>query len=651
MAEAKQPSELKPEDLLRTVKRWWELDRSHSAAWRKQAKEEYDFVANEQWSAEDKEYLRSQGRVPITFNRTSTLIKAVCGIEINGRHETTFLPRGTAPGVVQKNELLSGASKWMDDESDAPTAQSRAFSDVVKVGMGWTEASLSYEDDPDGSYVERRINPLEMWWDKAAREPNLADAKRVWHVRTDIDIEEARSMFPDVDDEDLDATWCDPLSADDAVKSKEQKRNRTDENAVEYDGRTVTIARLQWVEKEPYYMAAIPGQNGQMVKQEVRKDQLKALNDVLKKQGMPPLRAVQMTRKVYKQAFVGARILNEENLDMPCPHFSFNCITGEPHENKGTFYGITTLVRDPQMWANKWLSQVLHIINTNANNGMMVEEGVWKDQQDIEMNWSRPGHMAVARKGTLTEGKVQPKPQAPFPAGFMELTSFATTAIRDASGINLEILGLREATQPGVLEAQRKQAGMTILATLFDALQGFRKRVGKVRLYYLQTYLADGRLIRLAGPSGEQYVPLVQDKVAGRYDIIVSDAPTSPNMKEQTWQQLQPLLAMFKDQISPELMLQLMEYSPLPSAVVEKIKNAVQEQQTQQQQDPETQAKKQLAMRGEVAKITKTEAETAKIKADTNSVQVKSAVEVADAEHTRMMPRQRPQRVPAAVPS
>jgi hypothetical protein len=38
------------------------------------------------------------------------------------------------------------------------------------------------------------------------------------------------------------------------------------------------------------------------------------------------------------------------------------------------------------------------------------------------------------------------------------LGQFAISSIRDVTGVNLELLGLRDANQPGMLEAQRKQA-------------------------------------------------------------------------------------------------------------------------------------------------------------------------------------------------
>jgi hypothetical protein len=92
----------------------------------------------------------------------------------------------------------------------------------------------------------------------------------------------------------------------------------------------------------------------------------------------------------------------------------------------------------------------------------------------------------------------------------------------------LELLGLRDANQAGVLEEHRKQAGMTILASLFDSLRRFRKRQGRVLLYYIMTYLSDGRLVRIVGDEGAKYVPLIRQEGVAQYDVIVDDAPTSP---------------------------------------------------------------------------------------------------------------------------
>jgi hypothetical protein len=104
---------------------------------------------------------------------------------------------------------------------------------------------------------------------------------------------------------------------------------------------------------------------------------------------------------------------------------------------------------------------------------------------------------------------------------------------------------------------------------LFDSLRRFRKQVGRIRLHYIQNYLSDGRLIRIAKADGTtEMIPLVRDQAAGQYEVIVEDAPTSPNSKEQTWATVQQVIPAFRDLLTPEAVITLLEYSPLPSKLV-----------------------------------------------------------------------------------
>ena len=97
---------------------------------------------------------------------------------------------------VKANELLSGASQWMTDECDAEDHQSEAFGDCAICGIGVTEATIEYEEDPDGKYIERRIDPLEIYWDEDAREKNPSDARRFLSCPRTMPISRARQLFP-----------------------------------------------------------------------------------------------------------------------------------------------------------------------------------------------------------------------------------------------------------------------------------------------------------------------------------------------------------------------------------------------------------------------------------------------------------------------
>src|ERR1700738_397307 len=296
------PSTLDAEGQLRILKSWWQDDSQHSAEWRKQAREDFDFVAGKQYSTDDEQILRDSQRVPVVFNRCLTMIKAVAGMEINGRHEIGYLPRNNADAKV--NEVLTGASKWMADECDGEDEESEGFEHMLICGLGSAEHRMDFEEKPQGKHIEEAINPLEMYWDRRARKKNLKDARRVTRVRT-MPLGDAMSLFPDVPAEDLDATWATGQDGSDPEKTLEQRRVR-DENVTAFPDRSeVTIVQTQWWEREVYWLIADPQTN---TKAQLSDAQYKILKKRAAMIGMK-LDAVRMVKRVYKQAFVGSEVL------------------------------------------------------------------------------------------------------------------------------------------------------------------------------------------------------------------------------------------------------------------------------------------------------------------------------------------------------
>jgi hypothetical protein len=591
------PSQLTEEALYSTLKTWFELDAQHSNKWRRNAREEFDFAACRQWNPADERELTDAGRVPITFNRTLAIIKSVAGIEINGRHEIAFLPREATNSMeAEFNELLSEGSRWMGDGCDAADEQSDAFQDCCICGMGWTEQRLDFELDAEGQYVEERVDALEMYWDYSARAKNLVDARRVWRVKK-MTLSDARQLFPDAYDTELDAPWARLAGFSDPAKPVEDRRLREENLKFDFDPKTeVHIVQVQWWERETYWRVVDPLDGAPPRELSVQEYQKLARRYAMMGR---ELIALEMRRRVYKQAFLGASILGGVRPAPVADKFTFQCITGERDRNEGTWFGLVRLMKDPQMWANKWLSQSLHILNTTAKGGILAEEDAFADQREAEETYALPDAITWVRKEAIQKGKIIQKPGGGIATPYINLLQFAITSIRDVVGINLELLGMRDAAQPGILEAQRKQAAMTILATLFDSLRRFRKQVGRVRLYMMQNYLSDGRWIRVTGDDGHKFVQLLRDKTAGQYDIIVDDAPTSPNQKEKSWGIIQMMLPAIRDMLTPEIVLMLLEYSPLPAKLVESLKTMLKEPKPEQQ---EAQQLQQAALQAKIAR-------------------------------------------------
>jgi hypothetical protein len=212
-----------------------------------------------------------------------------------------------------------------------------------------------------------------------------------------------------------------------------------------------------------------------------------------------------------------------------------------------------------------------------SKGGLMLEEGAVVDVEDFENSWAKPGANSYFKPGAITGGRVQPKPPVVFPGDMMQMTQFAIQSIRNVTGVNPEVLGLAQQDQPASLEYQRRQSATVILAPLFDSLRRYRRIEGRALLFLITEFLADGRLIRIVSDSGaEQYVPLVHNPTVTEYDVIVDDAPSSPSQKELVWNSMVQMMPMIQNMNPPpQVILALLDYSPLPASVVAKIKQAV----------------------------------------------------------------------------
>lgn len=570
-------------------RQWYIQDRDKARQWREEAEEDFDFVASRQYSEDELKTLAKRKRPAVVFNRVGPVIDAITGYEIGNRREVRYIPR--EQGDVKPNELLTAAGQWFRDTGYADYADSSMFTSTVICGMGWTETRLDFSTGPEPTPIVEELDPFEMAWDRDARQRNIKDARRVWRARR-VPVSEAETMFPGFDKNDLHAAWTEVTSEADLKRSGEP-------TAESGDNEYVTLLQAQWVEKETYYVAQDPF-TGEDV--EFTADEYAKANKRLKQMIGMEMQGAKFSRKVRKQAFMGEVVLSYG--PAPCnDQFSLQCVTGKYDRNKGTWYGVVRAMKDPQRWANKWLAQMMHVMNANAKGGIMAERGAFEDPRTAQAEWSSPDSITIMNDGAISGQMVKEKPQAQFPVGFQALTEFAISSIRDVSGVSVEMLGMREADQPASLEMQRRQAGMNILQWAFDGMKLYRELQGKVMLHYLQTDIPEGTLIRVVGKDEEQYVPLMRESNK-TFDIIVDDAPTSPNQKEQIWAIISSLVPLVGKVVPPEFLLKSLKYSPLPSTVVaelEEMANAP---------NPQAQEQAALAARAAAAEVAKTESET-----------------------------------------
>jgi hypothetical protein len=201
---------------------------------------------------------------------------------------------------------------------------------------------------------------------------------------------------------------------------------------------------------------------------------------------------------------------------------------------------------------------------------------------------------------------------------------FTMDILPGTSGISPELLGLADRDQPGVLEAQRKQSAMAIIAWVFDAMRRYYKRSGKLMLSMIAEYLNEGQLIRITGDEGVKYKRLIKDNLVRRFDIIVDESPTSVNMQERAWLSMKEAIPMAA-QLGATAPPSAIKYIPgLPQEFKAEWLKSLQDPQKQQ----EAQEGQQL-MKGQIqAEIAKDQTQAQLNAAKAQQIQAETQMEV-----------------------
>ena len=561
------------------VRNRWKAAKDGNSDWRDEARKDFAFRDGDQWEQDDKNHMMQQKRPALTFNRISTMVESVCGLEVNNRLAVKYF--GREVGDAKLNEIYTAAAKWVRDECGAADEESEAFRDAVTCGVGATDTFMDYSQNADGDGKVERIDPLYCFPDPAARKAGYCDARYLFKAEW-MDREEIEAKWPEAE-----IVWTDDAlpegnspHASDREFFYEQDTQGDQETLVN----KALVLQYQCYELEPVVRFQDPQTNKvvevdmdrfEKLKKAAEKNGFKFVKPSKKNEGdMNQIAYIERKKRVYyKGYYVGDVELEFERSPLQ-EGFTIKFITARRDRNRRMFYGIVRPLRDPQQWANKWLSQLLQIIASNSKGGAFIEENALKDPTKAEEQWgSNDSPLIMLQEGGI--GKIQERQQANYPSGIDRLMTFAFESMPFISGINLEALGLANREQANALEETRRKAAIAILAPLFDSLSRYRREQGHLLLFFIREYLADGRLIRITGQQDTQeYIQLVKEREPIRYDVVVGETPDSPDFKKKVWQDLQPLLSVLLKTGKP-IPAEVLQYSSLPVDVSKILQQAM----------------------------------------------------------------------------
>ncbi|MCK5020179.1 MAG: hypothetical protein KAS32_24285, partial [Candidatus Peribacteraceae bacterium] len=623
--------------LERKIKKNLSMGEDFKRKWNELASADYAMYTTGGWTQDEEDYLIAAGKTPVNYNRTAKAVNAVSGINYERVTELRALPRGVED--TKNSDMVDAAMKFSRDLADVREEDNEVFLDLCICGLGFSEQRMDYVDDPAGMWRYDRTDPFEMIYDPAAKKRNLSDIR--WIARKiKLSKDEIEEMFPgnevfqfmgNENDEVMSATIETRGDAYD-INCVLEEKTQTDKNYVVY--------QYQWYDHEKYNTVKVGDNVSEISTAELTKYRAQAtqVGATLEDLGID---VVERKRKKYHQCFYSnGKIVNKKDVSKdfksPIDGFTFKAVTGYRDRANNSWYGLIRVMSEAQKWANKLMTELLFIINSNGKGGVMAEVGAFKSIAQAQRDYSKPNSFILLNPGG--KDKIVSRDPAPFPASIDRLLQYSLEAINDTVGINLEMLGNVNRNQPAYVEYQRKEQSITIMASLFAGMKLFRKENGRALLKFIRKYMTDGRMLRLSNSATPETIQLMKIPDTYVFDIVVNESPYSKTQKDRVFSTLLELFPALQAS-GVQMPIETFDYLPLPETLINKIKEKNSGQESPEQAQIKQQMQ-QMAMATEQEKVMAMQLENRKrmneIQAHDYNVANKvtdSALNIAKAKH------------------
>jgi len=231
------------------------------------------------------------------------------------------------------------------------------------------------------------------------------------------------------------------------------------------------------------------------------------------------------------------------------PYETFTIVPFFPYFRRGHPVGMVRNLINPQEILNKTTSQQLHIVNTTANSGWIVESGSLANMtaDDLAAKGSKSGIVIEVNPSRTPPEKIKPNT---VPTGIAAVGEGAQNSIYEISGINRAMVGQETSSVSGVALENRQKRGLLQLQPVFDNLARTRRMVGKKFIELIQKFYTDERVFMISDytqphaepqeltinqqpPEGAEDVTIENDLTLGKYSVAIGSMPARDVYSEE----------------------------------------------------------------------------------------------------------------------
>ena len=505
-----------------------------------------EYYQGDQWDLDDQAALEAEGRPALTINTILPTINTILGEQSSRRADVKFKPR--RGGSEDVAHTLTKLYMQIADSNKLDWVEQQVFSDgLIMDGRGYFDVRMDFSDHVEGEIRITAKDPLDILIDPDAKDADPKTWNEVfeskWMTLDEIEelygkdksnqllfvAENGMSFGPD-SVEYQETRFGDTETNDDyfgaGVPGDEEYRNVKALRVIERQHKKLTRAAF-FVDRTTGDQRECPSQWGESkCKKFAKKYDMELITKVI--------------RRVRWTVTCDQVVLHDDW----SPYNDFTIVPFFCYFRRGRPFGVIRNLLSPQEQLNKIASQELHIVNTTANSGWMVEAGslVGMTADDLEEHGAETGLVLEYARGTSPPQKIGANQ---IPTGLDRIGQKAQANIQSISGINDSMLGTDSAEVSGVAIQAKQNRGAIMIQVPLDNLRKTRQYLAEKILNLVQTFYTEERVIQVTNeedpmqprepmmlnastPEGD----IINNLTIGEYDVIVSSAPARDSFDE-----------------------------------------------------------------------------------------------------------------------
>ena len=547
-------------ELLKTAIQRFELAEEADSDFRRDFKDDLEFVSGSQWAPLAKQQRTESSRPCFTIDRINPALRQIVNEQRQNKPRIEVLPTGGSATELVAN-TMQGMIRQIEYDSAAESAYDRAGWYAAAGGVGYLRIRAEYESETSFNQkllIEAVADPMTVFYDPNSVQPDGSDAEWAFIVDS-VPKEDFQYRYPT------------------AKLTKNIEDIGGWNNYQQYDASWITqnnirVCEYYYKEHRPATLyQVLDNVTGQLYTTTVEPPQ-----DVRDAGMVVILNKRPTTECVVKWCLITRDEILDESV-WPGKHIPVLPVYGEDYfvDGKRIKTGAVRKAKDPQKMLNFSASLQAEIIDLNAKAPWIGAAGVfdgfednWRDAN--RKNFGYLEYNSIDNNGNPAGAPTRNAVEAPI-VSVQQTKMQAVEDLKAVFGIFDASLGATSNEVSGIAIMARKQQSGISNYHYYDNLVRTIRFMGKILVAIIPFYYDTERMIRIVKPNDEQEAVLINgvdksgrmiDLSQGEYDVVIQTGPGYSTQRQEMIEKSLALIAAYP-QAAPlisDLVVQEMDF-------------------------------------------------------------------------------------------